>query len=278
MTTTEPIKTKKLTSTVGAEVLELDCDRLAHDESLPQRLMEALEEHSVLVFRGLHIDDETQVAFCKRLGDLVVFPSQQIPEVFVVTLDPEKNPLAGYVQATIGWHFDDTVQEFPSKATMLSAKVIAAEGGETEFASTYAAYDDLSVEEKQKLAPLRVFHSQEPFQRLVYPSPTAAQLEEWRSRSRVHPLVWTHASGRKSLVLSQTADYALDMDSTESRVLLDDLLARATRPDRVYRHIWSEGDTIMWDNLAVVHRVRPYDRASRRELHRTAIVGTEPIQ
>jgi alpha-ketoglutarate-dependent taurine dioxygenase len=278
MSTTGTLKTEPLTATVGAEVHGVDCDRLRSDDDLPGAVAEALEEHSVLVFRGLYIDDETQVAFCRKLGDLVVFPSQKIPEVFVVTLDPEKNPLAAYVRATSGWHFDDMVQELPSKATMLSAKIVSAEGGETEFAGTYAAYDDLSAEERERLAPLRVFHSQEPFQRLVHPDPTEEQLAEWRGRSRVHPLVWTHNSGRKSLVLSQTADYVVGMDIEEGRALLSDLLARATRPERVYRHTWSEGDTVMWDNLAVVHRATPYAAASHREMHRSAVAGTEPIR
>ncbi len=277
MDATSTLNTRRLTERIAADVLDVDCDRLRNDDELPLAMVDALEQHSVLVFRGLHIDDETQLVFCRKLGELVVFPRQPIPEMFVVTLDPEKNALANYVEASTGWHFDDTVQEYPSKATMLSAKVLSAKGGETEFVSTYAAYDDLSQEEKERCAPLRVFHSQEPFQRLVYADPTDEQIAEWRSRSRVHPLVWTHVSGRKSLVLSQTADYVVDMDLDEGRALLGDLIQRATKPERVYRHTWSEGDTILWDNLAVMHRARPYDRASGREMHRTAVVGTEPI-
>jgi alpha-ketoglutarate-dependent taurine dioxygenase len=68
------------------------------------------------------------------------------------------------------------------------------------------------------------------------------------------------------------------LDVDEGRGVLADLIARATTRDRVYRHVWSEGDTVVWDNRGVVRRVTPYDPASRREMHRTTLVGDEPIQ
>jgi len=278
MATTKTLKVEKLTPTVGAEILDVDVARIREDEELPAAVMEALEEHGILAFRGLNIDDETQVAFCRKLGDVVSFPSQPNPEIFVVSLDPEKNPLAEYLKATVYWHIDGTTDAVPAKATLLSAKVLAAQGGETEFASTYAAYDDLSDEEKQRLAKLRVLHSQVGIQSLAHPDPTPEQLEEWRKKSREHPLVWTHASGRKSLVIGQTVDYVVGMDEGEGRALLNELNERATAPDRVYTHVWSEGDTILWDNTGVVHRVQPYDPSSRREMHRTTLAGDEPIQ
>jgi alpha-ketoglutarate-dependent taurine dioxygenase len=195
-------------------------------------------------------------------------------------LDPEKNPTAGFLKATVHWHCDDTMQPIPSKATMLSAKVLATKGGETEFASTYAAYNELSHEEKERIAPLRVVHSQVRIQGLVHPNPTEEQLAQWREpeRTREHPLVWTHQTGRRSLVIGQTTDYVVGMDEQEGRALLDGLLERATRPERVYRHVWSEGDTIMYDNPGVLHRVMPYDVSSNREMHRTTLAGDQPIQ
>jgi alpha-ketoglutarate-dependent taurine dioxygenase len=278
MGATKTLKVEKLTPTVGAEVVDVDLDRLANDEDLPEAVMDALDENGVLVFRQLHMDDETQVAFCRKLGEIVTFPNMQIPEIWVISLDPEKNPLASYLQATVYWHIDGTIDPAPAKATLLSAKVLSAKGGETEFASTYTAYDDLSDEEKERYATLRVFHSQVPIQTLAHPDPTPEQLAEWRERSREHPLVWTHRSGRRSLVIGQTADYIVGMDDEEGRALLADLNARATRPDRVYQHVWSEGDTVIWDNTGVVHRVQPYDAASQREMHRTTLAGEEPIQ
>jgi alpha-ketoglutarate-dependent taurine dioxygenase len=278
MASTKTLRIEPLTATVGAELRDVDVERLRTDDELPQAVMDALEAHGILVFPGLHIDDATQVAFCEKLGDVVRFPNQADPAIFVVTLDPEKNAMAHYLKATVGWHIDGTVDPIPAKATMLSAKVLSATGGETEFASTYAAYDALSDAEKERFATIRVWHSQEAAQRDGDPNPTPELVAEWRAKSREHPLVWTHRSGRRSLVIGHSADYVVGMDVEEGRALLDDLNRRATTPDRVYRHTWGAGDTVLWDNRGVVHRVTPYDATSRREMHRTTLAGDEPIE
>lgn len=104
-------------------------------------------------------------------------------------------------------------------------------------------------------------------------------MARWRSRrTHEHPLVWTHRSGRKSLVLGASADYVVGMDVDEGRALLEELLQRATVPERVYRHGWSIGDTVIWDNRGVLHRAAPYDPDSSREMLRTTVRGDEPIQ
>src|SRR5262249_7561903 len=146
-------------------------------------------------------------------------------------------------------------------------------------ASSYAAYDDLSADEKARFASLRVVHSLEASQRRVTPDPSPKQLAAWRSRhTHEHPLVWTHRSGRRSLLLGASADHVVDMDLDEGRALLDELLARSTTPDRVYRHVWSAGDTVIWDNRGVLHRAAPYAADSGREMLRTTILGDEPIR
>ncbi len=278
MGTTKTLKIEKLTPTVGAQVLDVDVERMREDEDLPAAVMEALEDNGVLVFRELNLDDETQVEFCSKLGQIVMFPNQANPAIFIVSLDPDKNPFAEYLKATVGWHIDGTVDPIPAKATMLSAKVLSAQGGQTEFASTYAAYDELTDDEKQRFATLRAFHSQEAAQRDGNPNVTPEQLAEWKKKAREHPLVWTHHNGKKSLVIGHAADHIVGMDKDEGNALLRDLDERATRPRLVYQHVWSPGDTIFWDNRGVLHRVQPYDPASRREMHRTTLVGDEPIQ
>ncbi len=278
MATTKTLKLEKVTPTVGAVVLDVDLDRLLTDDALPQAVMNAAEEHGALVFPELHIDDETQAAFCRKMGDVVSFPAYAIPEIMVISLDPD-NPNAEYFKGNVQWHIDGTQDPIPAKATVLTAKVISPEGGETEFASTYAAYDALSDEEKERFASVRVVHSLEAVQRPVYPNPTPEQVAEWKRRgSKELPLVWTHESGRKSLVLGATADYVVGMDVDEGRALMADLLERATTPDRVFQHTWSLGDMAMWDNTGTVHRAMPYDPASGRTMHRTTIIGHEPIQ
>ena len=274
----------KLTGSVGAEVAGLDPAVLGADDAVGEAVLDALEDNGVLVFRGLHLDPQAQVAFCSRLGEIDHSSDGHHPVagIYPVTLDKTKNSSAAYLKATFDWHIDGCTpmgNECPQKATVLSAVQVAERGGETEFANSYAAYDALSAQEKDRYGSLRVVHSLEASQRRVEPNPTPEQLARWRSRpTHEHPLVWTHRTGRKSLVLGASADYVVDMDVDEGRALLDELLERATVPDKVYSHTWSVGDTVIWDNRGVLHRAAPYDPNSQREMLRTTVLGDEPIQ
>ncbi|MGA7053421.1 MAG: TauD/TfdA family dioxygenase, partial [Mycobacterium sp.] len=197
-------------------------------------------------------------------------------------LDKSKNSSAAYLKGTFDWHIDGCTplgEEYPQMATVLSALQVAEWGGETEFASSYSAHEALTDEEKDRFGSLRVVHSLEASQRRAHPDATPEQVERWRSRrTHEHPLVWTHRSGRKSLVLGASADYVVGMDLDEGRALLDELLDRATVRDKVYSHTWSVGDTVIWDNRGVLHRAAPYDPNSAREMLRTTVLGDEPIQ
>ncbi|ULE31743.1 TauD/TfdA dioxygenase family protein [Mycobacterium sp. IDR2000157661] len=274
----------KLTASVGAEVTGLDSEKLAADDALGSAVLEALEDNGVLVFPGLHLEPQAQVEFCRRLGEIDHSSDGHHPVagIYPVTLDKSKNSSAAYLKATFDWHIDGctpTNDEYPQMATVLSALHVAERGGETEFASSYGAYDALSDDEKKRLAPLRVVHSLEASQRRVHPDPSPEIVAKWRSRpTHEHPLVWTHRSGRKSLVLGASADYVVGMDPDEGRTLLADLLDRATESEKVYSHSWAVGDTVIWDNRGVLHRAAPYDPDSPREMLRTTVLGDEPIQ
>jgi alpha-ketoglutarate-dependent taurine dioxygenase len=276
-------KFEKLSTDVGAEVVGIDCDRLRDDDTLPGAILDTLEEVGVLVFRDLHLDPETQVEFCRKLGPIEtnLTASHDVEGIFRVTLDRSKTATADYFVGNFGWHIDGCTPNkdaYPPMVTMLSAQIVA-EGGDTEFASTYRAYDELSEEEKQSFASLRVLHR---FERAVLPfldNPTPEHLARLRGQpTKVHPLVWTHESGRRSLVIGTHADQVEEMSAEESRALLDGLLERATTPERVYRHEWREGDTVLWDNRGLLHHVIPYDRTLPREMWRTTVLGQEPIQ
>jgi alpha-ketoglutarate-dependent taurine dioxygenase len=270
---------EKLGATVGAEVTGVDRDRVLSDDALPGRCLDALEANGVLVFRELHLDDAAQVAFCRKLGQVETMPGRAGSEIFTVTLDPSKNRSADYLRSTFVWHIDGATDDVPTKASVLSAHVLADSGGETEFASTYAAYEDLAEDEKARFGPVRVVHTFEAAQRLTYPDPSPEVLAHWRKRpAKEHPLVWRHRSGRCSLVLGATASHVVGVPVDEGQALLAELLARATVPERVYRHEWSLGDLVIWDNRGVLHRACPYDPSSPREMHRTTLVGDEPIE
>jgi alpha-ketoglutarate-dependent taurine dioxygenase len=274
----------KLTSSVGAEVLGLDPGRLSSDDALGEALLQALEDNGVLVFPVLKLDPHAQVAFCRRLGEVDHSSDGHHPVagIYPITLDKSKNSSAGYLRATFDWHIDGctpTGDDYPQMATVLTAVQVAERGGETEFASAYGAYEELSDGEKQRFASLRVVHSLEASQRRVNPDPSPEVLARWRARpTHEHPLVWTHRSGRRSLVLGASADYVVGMDLAEGRALLAELLERATGADKIYSHNWSVGDTVIWDNRGVLHRAAPYDPDSPREMLRTTVLGDDPIQ
>jgi alpha-ketoglutarate-dependent taurine dioxygenase len=278
------ISTKKVGKRIGAEVTVGDAAALRNDTTA-REVLDALEEHTILVFRELNLDDATQVAFSRKLGDLVILggrlptPDDPYPEIFKVTLDKNKNRGAEYLKGTFFWHIDGATDEIPTKASLLTAREIALGGGDTEFASTYAAYEDLSEEDKKRFDRIRVVHSLEAAQRLVRPDPSPEELKAWRAQpSREHPLVWTHRSGRKSLVLGATASHVVGKSEDEGRALLSRLLEWATRPEFVYRHRWRVGDLVIWDNRGALHRALPYGSDSPRLMHRTTLVGDEPIQ
>jgi alpha-ketoglutarate-dependent taurine dioxygenase len=270
---------EKLGDTVGAQVVGVDRDRLMDDDALPAWTLDALDGHGALVFRDLHVDDTAQVAFSRKLGRVEVFGKGEHPEIFRVTLDPQKNRMAAYLKGTFDWHIDGMTEDIPIMATLLSARAVATKGGETEFASTYAAYDDLTEEEQDRFGSVRIVHSFEAAQLLSNPDPSPEERDMWRSRpSKEHPLVWKHRSGRCSLVLGATTSHVVGMEAEESRAFLDGLLARATRPERVYRHEWQVGDMVIWDNRGVLHRACPYDPSSARDMHRTTLHGEEAVQ
>lgn len=277
------LSVEPLGATVGVEVRGVDADRLANDDRLADEIGSLLAEHGVLVFRDLHLDPEAQVAFCRKLGEVdETNASDPIDGVMRVTLDPAKNG-APYFRGTFFWHIDgctpDADDECPQMATVLTALAVDPTGGETEFASTYGAYDALADEDKERLGRLRVVHSLEASQRLAFPDASEKVVAAWRARPpHEHPMVWTHRDGRRSMVLGASTDHVVGMEPEESRALLDDLLDRATSEDNVYRHTWSVGDTVIWDNRGVLHRAVEYDATSPREMLRTTILGDEPIQ
>lgn len=244
------------------------------DEATITRCKEALKWRGVLLIRGLHLDDDGQLALSAALGR-VLSPGGQ--KIFTVTLDLAKNPAAEYLKGTFNWHIDDTTNEVPAKATMLTARHVAAVGGDTEFASTYAAFENLSPADRDRYAALRVVHSFEASQRLVTPDPTEKQVAIWRRQpQREMSLVWQRRDGRRSLVIGATADHIVGMDPARGRALLDELLAWSTQPQFRYTHQWAAGDVVIWDNTGILHRALPYDPTSQRTMHRTTIEGDEP--
>jgi alpha-ketoglutarate-dependent taurine dioxygenase len=272
-----------LTPRIGSEIRTDIATLLSGAEAA--NIRKVLDERGVVFFRGLEISDEQQVAIARTLGDTVQTEGEG--GIYKISLDPAVNQRATYLKGSLFWHFDGALQPRPNLAALLRAIRLSETGGQTEFCNTYAAYDDLPEDEKKAIDKLRVVHSAERSQYYVTPEMSYKEINFWQTYSgsadapmaprKSCPLVWTHQSGRKSLLLGATADYVEGLSVEESRALLARLRDWCTQPQYVYRHEWQVGDLLIWSNTGTMHRALPYPLDSGRLMHRTILAGEEPL-
>ena len=239
-----------------------------------------MERRGVIVFPQISLSDEEQIAFTHTIGTFAHEASEQKGRdgdfVYPITMDAKINPNADYLKGAFFWHLDGTMSDMPILASIMSARRLAPTGGETEFCNTYAAYEDLPEDEKQRIDGLKVVHAFWRSQLYWHSEPSSEELQRWMAMgSNTLPLVWKHRSGRKSLVLGATALQVVGMDMFESEALLVRLRDWATQPQFVLRYTWSLGDMVIWDNTGTLHRALPYDHDSGRLMHRTKLEGEE---
>jgi alpha-ketoglutarate-dependent taurine dioxygenase len=274
------LRTIDLTPRIGTEV-QIDLATLLSGK-LSHEIRDLLIQRGVIVVRDLEMSDEQQRAFTQTLGHLRLGTVKVEGEagLMKVTHDKKENPVyAEFFPGTFFWHFDGPYEEVPPFATVLTPRVLSPTGGNTEFANTYAAYEDLPEEEKAFLETLQVVHTMPSAMWHSYEDVSVEQLALWRSYPvRTQSLVWRHRSGRKSLVLAASASRILGMHVAESFDLLQRLMAWATRPEYLYRHQWRMHDLLIWDNTGTMHRATPYDMDCGRRLHRFTLDGEEAIR
>ena len=255
------------------------------DEATWAAIRAAFDEHSVLLFRGAGLDDETQVAFSLRFGALEVtrsmnpaagtpFARQSNLDIKTGQVIPAEDRRMVYQLANMLWHSDSSFKPVPSLCSLLSARIVPPEGGATEFASTRAAYpalpDALKARAERAIAVHDFAWSRDQVrpgfftdaERAVYPPVQ-------------HPLVRANpVNGRRALFLGAHASHVAGLPIDEGRALLKEILDHVTQPRFRYRHEWSEGDLVIWDNRCVLHRATPFDSARhKRLLQRTTISG-----
>ena len=272
--TIEPVP--RIAAQISLDKAELLSGRHAGD------IRDILDQRGVVFFRGVNFTDDEQLAFADTLGTIRLGAIRKEGDrgIMTITRNPDENPrYAEYFHGTFHWHMDGSYEDVPPLASILSARVLSATGGQTEFANTYAAYEDLPADEKQALEGLQVIHSMETLLRLAFPDPTPEQVESWRSSfvPKAHPLVWTHSSGRKSLVLGHSVTHVVGMAKAESDALLGRLMDWVTLPRFVYRHDWQVGEAVVWDNRCTMHRAT-YDAApgEPRVMLRVVTQGDRP--
>jgi alpha-ketoglutarate-dependent taurine dioxygenase len=269
-------ETIQLTPRIGSQVMA-PLEQLL-DGSIAGALRSLLEERGVLLLRGLGMTNAQQIEFGKTLGT----PRHEHgTDITKVSSDKQASPIfAEYTEGTFFFHFDDTYMQYPALASVLMARTVAPSGGQTEFANTYAMYEDLPEDEQRYLDGLQAVHSQETIQRKAFPSPSEFQLSLWGEGAipaTTHPLVWQHRSGRKSLLIGESMSRIVGLDVATSNALVRRILDLAERPEYLYRHDWQVGDVLVWDNTGTMHRVVPFDLDCGRELLRVKLAGEEPI-
>lgn len=258
---------------IGAEIR---CDKAgllsgAH----AARIRDLLERHGVLVFPAIHFAPDEQIAFTGTLGTYA--PDKADRGVTTISLDPA-NASADYTRSSFFWHFDGFMNDVPVLASIMCPQVLSATGGNTEFCNTYAAYDALPEERKRQLDGLYAVHALAGAQLSVTPEPDYKTFSTWlKVRRNTLPLVWKHRSGRKSLVIGNTAVNIVGMDPLDGLDLLIWLRDWATQERFRYSHRWTMGDVVMWDNTGTLHRATPYPADSGRLLFRTKLAGEEPF-
>ena len=266
-----PFETLNLKERIGTEI-RTDVETLLTPE-IAKEVRRILVQRGVLVFKEINLTDEQQLTLTGLMGHV---RQEGNKGVLKITLDKTVSAGADYLKGSFLWHLDGTHDDIPPFASLLSGRTLSKIGGQTEFANSYAAYEALSQEMKNRIDGLKVVHSLQVSMQRAGVEPTPQNLAYWRSYpDKTHNLVWTHQSGRKSLVVGCHASHVVGMGQAEGRKLLQELLEWTTRPEFMYRHEWSRGDMLIWDNTGVLHRAEPYPVDSGRIMHRTTLMGEE---
>ncbi|TMJ81642.1 MAG: TauD/TfdA family dioxygenase [Alphaproteobacteria bacterium] len=269
----------------AAELRGVTLADVAADDSAYKEVRAAFEEHSVIVFRGQGVTDEAQLAFSRRFGPLEITKVGSLGVgtnlVILSTIDengkvvPADHRLALRNKANQLWHTDSTFKRVPALASVLSARVIPARGGETEYVSTRLAFERLDPALRARLESYFAWHDYAHSRGKI--APDLASVEE---RAALPPqcwrMVWRNPLNSRGALYLASHAYAIEgMEPTAAQKLLAELMDAATAPGLSYVHSWREGDVVMWDNRATMHRGRPWPAHEARLMVRTTISATE---
>ena len=276
----EPIGTQDFGASVSGVVLS------ALTETDFAALNAAFLKFGFLVFPGQSLSEAEQISFGARFGALEF---GAVPLANQVKLEggdySEIFPVASLrMQTNLGneaWHTDSTYWPVSSKCAMLTAVKVSDEGGETELADLRAGYRDLPETMKARISGLSAYHSTQYSQANDlghYPEQRPGSL--YHGEAYLRPLVKVHPeTGVPNLFVGRHAFGIPGLSRLESRALLSELVNWVVSdPARVYQHQWRVGDTLLWDNRALLHRARPYDYAEPRVLIGTRVAGEVPSE
>lgn len=276
------IDVRPIAGTIGAEIHGVDISQNLDDATIGD-IRQALNEHCVIFFRNQTLDVPQHKAFAKRFGEIFIHPNykgtQADPEIVEIRREPGDKKIVGEE-----WHADTTMVDAPPMGAILYALECPPYGGDTIFASQYAAYDALSDGMKKMLSGLRAYHSD---RKVAGPqagmnalrSTKVREDAEWRETVSLHPVVVTHPETKKKMLYvnhSYTTHFE-GMTVEESKPLLEFLLNHGHRPEFTCRFRWEKGSVTFWDNRSckhlAVHDAGPF----KRHMRRIQVCGTKPV-
>ena len=281
------MKITPLSDVLGAEITGIDVGSL--DDSSFKQVREAFLKHHMLVFRDQDLSVASQATFSNRFGDMDVHIQKESahperPEVQILSNKKVNGKYVGSPSAGDNWHTDLQYTDIPTMCTLLYAVETPEEGGDTEWANMYLAYETLPENTKERLDGLKARHSFNRFRNKrvevpeVYKGQGQKRYVDVAPPDAIHPVVRTHPeTGRKALYVSPAFTVALeDMTVAESKPILEHLHAVGHSPEFCYRHRWLPGDLVLWDNRSVQHYAVHDHGDATRTLHRITIQGDTP--
>ena len=286
----------RLDAAIGVEMTGVDLSRPLGDADF-RAMNDALNRHAVLLLRDQQLDPRSLAAVARRFGPLERFKmlqpkSQAHAERYLCPEEPDISLIGNlqvngkrvsiFTNGAPDWHIDYMYRPSPNRCTLLYAVETPPEGADTLFSSLEAAYDALDEGLKREIEDLQGIYSVErldEFFRLSEPTRPLLKAETIAANPPAsHPLVRVHpATGRKGLFLVPNALSHIDgMSREESLALAERLFEHAIRPEFHYRHIWRNGDFLIWDNLTTLHSATVFDGERHRRLLYRAMIGASP--
>lgn len=266
-------------SGIGAYVTDIDLNNL-NTETLA-RLKTTLGEYGVLFFRNQSMTSENHIVFAEHFGAINInrffTPLEDYPQIAQVLKEPEHSTNIGSA-----WHTDHSYDQIPALGSILVARELPASGGDTLFASMYAAYDALTADMKKKLEGLSAVHSsRHAFGADAYKDIDAKEVKgrlgntDAATQDAIHPVVIAHPiSGKRAIYVNPDfTTHICDMPADESEDLLDELYRHCMSPEFSHRFKWEPGSVAFWDNRATWHMALNDYAGQRRLMHRITVEG-----
>lgn len=272
-----PFRTRPLSPTVGAELIGLDLSAPMSD-ALFESVQAAWHQHLVILIRDQHLTEDEQVGFAGRFGPISTstrghYQSKNPAIMLISNIREDGKQIGALPDGEMHFHTDQCHQERPAMATMLYSIEVPSVGGNTLFASAYAAYETLPAALKQKIEGRKALNA--------YDYDTAATTRGTKVREGVpaywHPIVRTHpATGRKALFVNRLMTVAIEGLSDDEGGEIYTLFDHQEQRTFVYEHVWRPNDVLLWDNRCTLHARTDFSDQERRLMRRVAIKGEKP--